>query len=146
MCIRDSWKDIWLNEGFATYLSGMVIEELDGQEEFNTWKEQRVNSITAAPNGATFLTDQDTTNVSRIFNGRLTYNKSSMILHMLRKKLGDDDFYQGVKNYLSHPDLAFNYAKTEDFIPIMEAQSGEDLTEFFSDWLYNQGYLSLIHI
>lgn len=133
-----SWKDIWLNEGFATYLSGLVIEELDGQEAFKTWKQQRVNSITAAPNGAVYLTDQDTTNVSRIFNGRLSYNKGAMVLHMLRKKLGDGDFYQGLRNYLS--DLAFSYAKTDDFIPIMEVQSGEDLTEFFSDWLYNQGY------
>ena len=135
-----SWKDIWLNEGFATYLSGLVIEELDGQEAFTTWKQQRNNSITAGPGGSVYLTDQDTTDVSRIFNGRLSYNKGSMVLHMLRKKLGDGDFYQGLKNYLSDPDLAFSYAKTEDFIPIMESQSGENLTEFFSDWLYNQGY------
>ena len=137
-----SWKDIWLNEGFATYLSGLVIEELDGQEAFKNWKQQRNNSITAGPSGAVYLTDQDTTDVSRIFNGRLSYNKGSMVLHMLRKKMGDTDFYQGLKNYLSHPDLAFSYAKTEDFIPIMETQIGEDLTEFFSDWLYNQGYPS----
>lgn len=65
-----------------------------------------------------------------------------MVLHMLRKKLGDIDFYQGIQNYLSDPDLSFNYAKTEDFISIMEAASGEDLTEFFNDWLYNQGYPS----
>ncbi len=135
-----SWKDIWLNEGFATYLSGLVIEDLDGNDAFRTWKQQRTTNITSAVDGAVYLTDADTTNVNRIFNNRLSYNKGAMVLHMLRKKLGDEMFYQGLRNYLAAPNLAYGYAKTEDFIPIIEAVSGEDLTEFFSDWLYNQGY------
>ncbi|MDO7172276.1 M1 family aminopeptidase [Mariniflexile sp. AS56] len=137
-----SWKDIWLNEGFATYLSGITIENLDGNPAFTTWKEQRNTSITSSPNGAVYLTDTDTTSVNRIFNGRLTYNKGAMVLHMLRKKLGDATFFQGVKNYLANPNHAYAYAKTPDFINIMETASSENLTEFFSDWLYNQGYPS----
>jgi len=137
-----SWKDIWLNEGFATYLSGLVIEDFDGQTPFKNWKQQRINSITSQPNGAVYLSDQDTTSVSRIFSGRLSYNKGAMVLHMLRKKIGDTNFYQGLQDYLNDPDHAFDYAKTEDFIPIMEAASGESLTEFFDDWLFNQGYPS----
>ena len=65
-----------------------------------------------------------------------------MVLHMLRKKVGDANFFQGLKDYLSDTDHAYAYAKTQDFIPIMEAASGQSLTEFFSDWLYNQGYPS----
>ncbi len=63
-----------------------------------------------------------------------------MVLHMLRKKLGDAVFFQGMKNYLSNPNLAFSYAKTTDFKASMEAASGQNLTEFFNDWIYNQGY------
>jgi aminopeptidase N len=137
-----SWQDIWLNEGFATYLFGLVIEEFDGSAAFNNWKQQRSNFITSQPNGSVYIQPQDTVNVARIFNSRLSYNKGAMVLHMLRKKMGDDNFYQGLRNFLAHPDLAFNYAKTSDFIPIMEAASGLDLTEFFNDWLYNQGYPS----
>ncbi|MBE9489241.1 MAG: T9SS type A sorting domain-containing protein [Bacteroidetes bacterium] len=137
-----SWKDIWLNEGFATYLSGLVIEDFDGNSAFTTWKQQRTNNITSQTGGSVYLTDADTTNVSRIFDGRLTYNKGAMVLHMLRKKLGDTNFFQGIKNYLSDVNLAYSYAKTVDFVPIMEAVSGESLTEFFNDWLYNQGYPS----
>jgi len=137
-----SWKDIWLNEGFATYLSGLVVEDFDGNAAFSDWKQNRVNHITTHPVGHVYLTDQDTTDVSRIFNGRLSYSKGAMALHMLRKKIGDTDFYQGMQDYLSDPDLAYNYAKTEDFIPIMEQASGSDLTEFFSDWIYNEGYPS----
>jgi len=137
-----SWKDIWLNEGFATYLSGLSIENLDGNSAFTTWKQQRINSITSQTNGAVYLSDADTTSVGRIFDGRLSYNKGAMVLHMLRKKLGDIDFFQGLKNYLSDTNYAYAYAKTEDFITIIETTSGLDLTEFFNDWLYNQGYPS----
>ena len=137
-----SWKDIWLNEGFATYLSGLVIEDLDGNSSFRTWKQQRINYITSEPDGAVYLTDQDTTNVSRIFSSRLSYNKGAMVLHMLRKKLGETIFYQGNQDYLSDPNLAFDYAKTPDYKAKMETASGVDLTEFFDDWIYNQGYPS----
>jgi aminopeptidase N len=137
-----SWKDIWLNEGFATYLSGLVIENFDGNASFRNWKQQRINSITSSPVGRVYLSDQDTTSVSRIFSSRLSYNKGAMVLHMLRKKIGDANFYQGMQDYLDDPNLAFSYAKTPDYKAKMEAASGEDLTEFFNDWIYNEGYPS----
>ncbi|CAH8282714.1 putative secreted protein (Por secretion system target) [Mariniflexile fucanivorans] len=137
-----SWKDIWLNEGFATYLSGLTIENLDGNSDFIAWKEQLNANITSSTNGAVYLTDADTTSVNRVFSSRLSYDKGAMVLHMLRKKLGDVNFFQGVKSYLSNPNHAYGYAKTPDFINIMESSSGENLTEFFNDWLYNEGYPS----
>lgn len=137
-----SWKDIWLNEGFATYLSGITIENLDGNAAFTTWKQQRNNSITSQPGGSVYLTDADTTSVGRIFSGRLSYNKGAMVLHMLRNKLGDTLFFTALQSYLANSNHAFDYAKTEEFISIVEASSGEDLSEFFQDWLYNQGYPS----
>lgn len=137
-----SWKDIWLNEGFATYLSGIVIENLDGNTAFSVWKQQRINSITSQPDGAVYLSDIDTTIVGRIFSSRLSYNKGAMVLHMLRKKLGDVNFFQGLRDYLDDPNFAYDYAKTQDFNNVMEASSGENLDEFFDDWIYNQGYPS----
>jgi len=47
-----------------------------------------------------------------------------------------------MKNYLADPNFAYGYAKTEDYKAIMETASGENLTEFFNDWIYNQGYPS----
>jgi len=135
-----SWKDIWLNEGFATYLSGIVVEHQDGNDNFTEWKDLRSQSVTSFPDGSVYLTDNDTTNVGRIFSSRLTYNKGAMVLHMLRFKLGDDDFFQGVRNYLADPELAYGYAKTPDLQDHLETVSGVDLDEFFSDWVYNQGY------
>ena len=133
-----SWEDIWLNEGFATYLDGLVYENFDGQDVFAQWRSAIVNSVTSSPSGSTFVTD--TTSVSRIFNSRLSYRKGAMILHMLRYKIGDDNFFQGVKNYLADPNLAYSYARTEDLQRHLEATSLLDLDEFFADWFYGQGY------
>jgi len=133
-----SWEDIWLNEGFATYLDGLVYENFDGQDVFSQWRRSVVNSVTSSPSGSTFVTD--TTSVSRIFSSRLSYRKGAMILHMLRYKIGDDHFFQGVKNYLADPTLAYSYAKTEDLQRHLEATSLVDLNEFFADWFYGEGY------
>ncbi len=137
-----TWKDIWLNEGFATYLSGLVVENFDGQTNFNSWKQSVINNITSQNGGAVYLTDAEAENVSRIFSHRLSYNKAAMVLHMLRFKLGDAVFFQAVKNYLADPNLAYGYAVTEDFKVHLETASGTSLTEFFNDWIYGQGYPS----
>ena len=137
-----SWKDIWLNEGFATYLEGMVTENFDGEDLFTNWKQSKVNNITSLPYGSVYLSDADTLSVSRIFSSRLSYNKGAMVLHMLRKKVGETAFFQGMQNYLDAPELAYNFAKVEDYKSAMETASGQDLTEFFNDWLYNEGYPS----
>lgn len=135
-----SWQDIWLNEGFATYLNALTIENFDGEDAFQNWRNTVINQITSRPGGATFVTD--TTDVNRIFDGRLSYSKGAMILHMLRYKLGDEDFFNSLKNYLADPKLAYSYARTADLQGHLEAVSGQNLSEFFNDWLYGEGYPS----
>jgi aminopeptidase N len=135
-----SWKDIWLNEGFATYLTGLTVEHLDGETAFKNWRTSNINSITAYTSGAVYLSDIDTTSVNRIFNSRLSYNKGAMVLHMLRKKLGETNFFKGIKNYITDPNLAYSYAKSPDLIAHLERVSGLELDEFFNDWIYNEGY------
>lgn len=137
-----TWKDIWLNEGFATYLASLVIENFDGTAAFITDKTNMINSITSQTGGAVYLTETEATNVGRIFSNRLTYNKGAMVLNMLRLKLGDTNFFQGIRNYLADANFAYNYAVTTDFKSHMEAVYGNSLTEFFNDWIYNQGYPS----
>ncbi len=135
-----TWKDIWLNEGFATYVAALVIENFDGASAFITEKGSMINNITSSPNGAVYLTDTQALDVNRIFSGRLTYNKGAMVLNMLRFKMGDALFFQGVKNYLADTNLAYKYAITSNLQSHLEAIYGSSLTEFFSDWIYNQGY------
>lgn len=135
-----SWKDIWLNEGFATYLASMVIENLDGDAAFVTNKASMITSITSQASGAVYLTDTEALDVNRIFSSRLSYNKGAMVLNMLRYKLGDAAFFQGLRNYLNDPGLAYAYAVTPDLQGHLEAVYGSSLQEFFNDWVYNQGY------
>lgn len=137
-----SWQDIWLNEGFATYLTGLSIQNLDGEGSFKSWRIGKINSATYNTSGSVYVPAQDTTSVGRVFSSTLSYNKPSMVLHMLNRQLGEAIFYQGVQAYLADPEFAFGYAKTPDFQAKMEDVSGEDLTEFFNDWIYGEGYPS----
>lgn len=135
-----TWKDIWLNEGITEYMSGLVVENLDGASSFVSWKNGKITNITSQTAGYVYLLDSDLTNVNRIFSSRLTYDKGSMVTHMLRWKLGDTMFFQALKNYLADPALAYGYAVTANLKSHLEAVYGSSLTEFFNDWIYNQGY------
>lgn len=135
-----SWHHIWVNEGFATYLTGLTYERLDAPVDWHSWKQGMITSITSQPGGSVWV--PDTTNVSRIFNGRLSYNKGAYLLHMLRWVVGDEAFFEGIRNYLQDPQLAYRFAVAEDVQRHLEATSGQDLTEFFQDWYYGEGFPS----
>lgn len=135
-----TWQDIWLNEGITEYLSGLVVEHLDGNVPFVNWKNGKIANITSLPNGAVYLTEDEALNVGRIFSSRLTYNKGSMVNNMLRYKMGDTAYFAALNNYLNDPNLAYGYAVTTQFKAHLEATYGNSLTEFFDDWVYDQGY------
>ncbi len=132
-----SWSDIWMSEGMAEYLSGLAVEALR-PTEWNGVKTSKINSITSQPGGSVYVTD--TTDLSVIFDGRLTYNKGFYLAHMLRWMVGDTAFFQACRNYLQDHDAA--YARTSDFQEHLEAVSGVALDGFFADWFYGQGYPS----
>ncbi|MEL6133837.1 MAG: M1 family metallopeptidase [Bacteroidota bacterium] len=135
-----SWQDIWLNEGFATYMTGLAYLYISPPEAWNFWIRRTQLDATSQPDGSVYV--DDTTSLSRIFNGNLTYQKGAMVLHMLRWELGHERFFEGVRNYLSDPDLRFGYARTPDLQFHLEQVSGRNLDEFFADWIYGQGYPS----
>jgi len=132
-----SWHDIWLNEGFATYCAGLMYESSSAYY-WALWKKLNIASVCRQPGGSVYC--DDTTSVDRIFNSRLSYSKGAMLLHMLRWIVGDDSFFTGMKNYLNDPKLQHGFARSADYIKHMEAASGRDLSGFFNDWLYAQGY------
>ena len=134
-----SWQDIWLNEGFATYFEGLT-EERFFPSTWQAWKQDKITGITSHPDGSVLC--DDTTSVNRIFDSRLSYDKGSYLLHMLKWKLGDSTFFKGLKDYLNDPFLAGGYAKTPDLKAHLESASGQSLTNFFNEWYYNQGYPS----
>src|ERR1017187_3353668 len=98
----------------------------------------RISAVCSKSGGSVWV--DDTTSVSRIFDGRLSYTKGSLLLRMLEWKLGDSLFFLSLKNYLNDPLLAYSFAMTIDLQHHFEATSGLDLTSFFDEWFYGQGY------
>ena len=133
-----SWHDIWLNEGFATYLTGLTYENLQNGQYWQLWKNNQVSRIISSPDGSVYV--PDTTNVNRIFNGRLSYSKGAYLLHMLRWEMGDALFFEGMKNYLKDPEIANGFASQEKLVKHMETVVDTSFTEFFKDWYYGEGY------
>ena len=133
-----SWHDIWLNEGFATYLTGLAYENMMNGIWWHKWKQENTENIMSNPSGSVFA--DDTTNISRIFDGRLSYSKGAYLLHMLRWILGDTNFFKGLKSYFDDPAIANGFATTRQFTQHMENAGDTTLTEFFSDWYYGQGF------
>lgn len=137
-----SWHDIWINEGFATYMTGLTYERMFGGYWWNDWKYMTHDAVTSQPDGSVYIYGADTSSVDRVFDGRLSYNKGAYVLHMLRWVMGDVDFFAGLQAYFSDPNMKYKYASTEDFINQMETTSGLSLDEFFADWIYGEGYPS----
>lgn len=135
-----TWKDIWLNEGITEYMSGLVRENFDGNTAFTSWKNGKINDVTSQTTGNLYLNNVQALNVGRIFSYRFSYNKGAMVTNMLRLKMGDTNFFQGLRNYLNNPLFAYKYAETDQFRLEMEAAHGSSLQEFFNDWVYKEGY------
>lgn len=134
-----SWEDIWLNEGFATYLAGLCYQHLKPELWMDFKRGRRADAV-KQPNGSVWC--NDTTNVSRIFSGSLSYSKGGMVLHMLRFLMGDEKFFAGMRAYLSDVALAYSFADTDAFRQHMEAAYGKSLVGFFDDWIYGKGFPS----
>lgn len=132
-----SWSEIWLNEGFATYLNGLAIEYLR-PHLWKQWKQEKIKGIVSLPDGSVYV--PDTTDINRIFNSRLSYNKGALVLNMLRWELGDSVFFQACRNYLDDPALAYGFTTTSDLKKHFEAASGKNLDHFFQSWIYGEGY------
>jgi aminopeptidase N len=133
-----SYEDIWLNEGFATYLEALCEQFIQGSVPWENWKMVVRSDITALPDGSVLCTD--TTDLNRLFDYRLTYEKGAFVNHMLRWELGDSAYFTGLQQYLHDSTLAYGFAKTPDLKAHLENASGLNLTTFFDQWYYNQGF------
>ncbi|MCX7697831.1 MAG: M1 family aminopeptidase [Bacteroidales bacterium] len=133
-----SWQDIWLNEGFATYFTALNYERFFPTTYWMPWKIHAIQYITSEPYGSVYV--YDTTDVYRIFDGRLSYYKGAYVLHMLRWILSDSTFFSAIRAYYASPQFKYGFVRTEDFKHFLEQHSGKNLTEFFNDWVYGEGH------
>ncbi len=128
-----SWEDCWLNEGWATYSEAVYSKALGGWLGYHNY----MNTLKYYGSGTIWV--DDTTSFSRIFNGNLSYDKASWVVHMLRGVLGEDLFAQGVEAYYNS-EFQYGAATTQDFIDVWEAGTGVELSAFIEDWIYGQYY------
>lgn len=136
-----AWNDIWLNEGFATFGANLANEKLlMTPTQFQTFLGSELTTITSNTGGSVYVADANLDNVGTIFNGRLTYSKGAYVLRMMKWILGDDVFYSALRDYVSRPNLAYNYTRTSDLKDSFLQSTGQDFTQFFNDWIYGQGY------
>ncbi len=137
-----SWPEIWLNEGFATYLAGISYEHLFDGYFWPIWKNNNLNFVVSMTDGSVYVSD--TTNIERLFDARLTYSKAALVLHNLRWLIGDSAFYEGCRSYLNDPVAQYGFATTEILKAHMEDASDTLLGEFFNDYIYGEGYPSFV--
>lgn len=132
-----SWKDIWVNEGFATYLS-ILIEQHYNSIWYTPLVLEKIDHVCSQPDGSVYC--YDTTSVQRVFSPRLSYSKGAMVLHTLRWEIGDSSFYKSINSFLTDSLLTNKIAYTADVLRHFEQNSDTSLTEFFNDWIYGEGY------
>ncbi len=129
----ETWHHIWLNEGFASYCEALYAEHLAGSPAYHNY----MLGMQYWAGGSIYCVNPTT--VSAIFSSRV-YDKGAWVLHMLRRHVGDETFFDILRAYYSHPDHAHAHANSEDFRNLCEAVSGQDLHPFFEDWIYGTYY------
>lgn len=135
---EETWADLWLSEGFATYFAGLFIEQFDGREDFRAYMRRQAETYFVFERERRIpLRDTETPDIFSLLNGN-NYQKGAWVLHMLRGLMGDQSFYRGIRAYYDeHQD---GNASTEDLRAAMEKASGLDLKEFFMRWVYKSGH------
>ncbi len=136
-----TWSDIWVNEGFASYGEYIAAENLWSYSEAQSHMLDVHNNVMSEPGGSIYIPPAETNDESRIFDGRLSYDKGSAIIHMLRFEMQDDSvFFLSLRNF--QDEYRDSVASGLDFKESAEATSGLDLTDFFDQWYFGEGYPS----
>jgi len=130
------WGDIWLNEGFATFMEFVWTESHFGKDQADYERWQAAHEWFQEANLYSKPIVRHDFNDSSEFDGN-AYTKGGWVLYMLRHQLGEDAFYRGLKHYLE-----VNRGKnvvTADLVKAMEEATHNNVDQFFSQWLYGAG-------
>jgi Peptidase family M1 domain len=140
------WKNYheqWLSEGFAQYFAALYAERLRHKPVFDKVISQMTRwTLDKSDQGPVYLGYRlgHLKNDSRIFRA-LVYNKGALVLHMLRRLMGDEAFFKGVKRF--YTTFRFRKAGTQELKAAFEAESHMSLDRFFDRWIYKD---SLPHL
>lgn len=134
-----SWQDIWINEGFASYIEFLALENLFSREAADSWMASAHETARTKPDGSIYIPEQEVNDEMRIFSGALSYKKGASILHMIRYELNNDSvFYNVLRKFLDT--FKDSTATGLDFMNILENVSGQEFDWFFDQWYFGKGY------
>jgi aminopeptidase N len=136
------WSDLWLSEGFATYLTNLYIEDVLGKKAFiEQLKKDRKKVIAFAQKTLPPLKDTLTQNIQDLLNPN-AYQKGSWILHMIREQIGIELFWKVIQNY--YKTYQYSNASSKDFFKVLEKTTEKDFSLFYKDWVTQPGHPILI--
>lgn len=135
---ENDWNHVWLSEGFATYFAILYQESVYGdakrKEELQLDRDQIIAYYEKNPSP---IVDPSITDPMKVLSTN-TYQKGGWVLNMLRHRIGDETFWKGIRAYYKKYRNA--NAMTVDFRTVMEQVSGENLKDFFQQWIFTKGY------
>lgn len=135
-----SWADIWLNESFATYFQAMWDENNLGHDDF-LYRDVKSNQDTYYRDWARGvrrpIVTENYANPDAVFD-TYAYPRGGAVLHMLRKSLGEKDWWRAIHHYLTK--YPHQPVSTEQFRIAIEEATGQSMDWFFDEWLYKMGH------
>jgi aminopeptidase N len=134
---ESDWPHLWLSEGIATWLTNWYIEKNYGTERLNEVLVSQREKIIEFSRTEMVPVVYHSENYSDLLNPN-SYQKGSWVLHMLRRKIGEDVLVRGLVEFYDKFELT--HADSDDFVKVMEDVSGKQLGDFFDDWLFSAGH------
>lgn len=141
LATSESWPNLTVNESFANYSEYLWLEHKYGKDKAEEHKQEEKDGYMYGK------VDFDKDLVRFHYKDRedmfdaVTYNKGGLILHMLRKYLGDDAFFAGLNKYLKNNE--YKATEAHHLRLALEEVSGKDLNWFFNQWYYGNGHPKL---
>jgi hypothetical protein len=130
----ETWYDIWINEGFASYSESLYREFGPGGSVDSYWT--RMNARRPSnPDSRVYRSNISSTGA--IFSTNAVYNKGAWVLHMLRRVMGDAEFFAGLAAYRAQ--YRDDSATVAEFADAMSASFGEELSWFTDQWVMSSG-------
>lgn len=138
----DWWEGLWLNEGFATWMSWYACNNF--QPEWKVWEQYVADNLQRAigldslrSSHPIEVSVKSADEINQIFDA-ISYSKGSSLLRMISKWLGEETFIKGVSHYLNH--FKYGNAKTEDLWDYLSKESGKDVKKVMNIWTKQVGF------
>jgi puromycin-sensitive aminopeptidase len=136
------WTDLWLNEGFASWIEYLAIDKLF--PEWHMWtqfiadEQQPALKLDALDNTHAIEVPINHPDEIRTIFDAISYNKGASVIHMLHGYLGAEDFRDGLRHYLKKH--AYKNTVTQDLWAALEEISGKPVKEFMHAWTSFRSY------